>query len=172
MKNYKMNFEYKLLIMVFVLFYNCINAFAQNGILIDDLDILEKQTTVMKEYYPQIFAEVEIKDVQKINSRQSKVLFEKDNQQYEAVVNSSREELLLVATSRVVNEKELPKIVMDAFNNSKYKSWNVEKTFEVKTPYSGQFYRIDVSQKNEKTQKKEIESLFYTDLGQFKNPPY
>jgi len=80
--------------------------------------------------------------------------------------------MLLVATSRVMNEKEMPNIVMDVFNRSKYKNWNIEKTFEVTTPYSSEFYRIDVSKKNKAQKKKKTKSIFYTHLDQYKKPPY
>lgn len=172
MKKYKMKFKFKHLIMSSMLFFNGLNAFAQEGSVIKDVDVLEKQKTVLMEDYPHVFTEVEIKDVQIINDRQSKVFYEKGNQQYEAVVNSGRKDLLLVATSRVMNEKEMPNIVMDAFKSSKYKSWNIEKTFEVTTPYSSLFYRIDVSKKTTGKEKKKIKSLFYTHLGQYKKPPY
>jgi len=172
MKNYKMKFELKLFVVSSMLFFNGLIASAQEYSVIKDVDVLEKEKTVLKEDYPHVFIEVEIRDVQKINDRQSKVFYQKGNQQYEAVVNSGREDLLLVATSRVINEKEMPNIVMDAFKNSKYNSWNIERTFEVTTPYTSVFYRIDVSKENIADEKKKFESLFYTHLGQYEKPPY
>ncbi len=157
-------------LLIFLLTH-CI-ALAQEGSVIEDVDILEKQKTVLTNNYPHVFRTVEIKDVQKLNSRQSKVFYEKGNQQYEAVVNSGRKDMLLVATSKVMNENEMPNIVMDAFKRSKYKNWNIEKTFEITTPYSSGFYRIDVSKKNKAQKKKKTKSLFYTQLGQYKKPPY
>ncbi len=171
MKKYKMTFKFKHLMVSSMLFFNGLSAFAQEYSVIKDVDVLEKQKTVLKEDYPHYFTGVEIKDVQKINDRQSKVFYEKGNQQYEVVVNSGRKDLLLVATSRVINEKEMPNIVMDVFKSSEYKNWNIEKTFEVTTSYSSLFYRIDVSKKTEKKEKK-TKSLFYTHLGQYKKPPY
>jgi len=155
-----------------MIFFNGLGAFAQEYSVIKYVDVLEKQKIVLKKEYPHVFAEVEIKDVQKINSKQSKVFYEKGNQQYEVVVNSGRKDLLLVATSRVINEKEMPNIVMDAFKSSKYKNWNIEKTFEVTTPYSSLLYRIDVSKKTTGKEKNKIKSLFYSHLGQYKKPPY
>lgn len=146
-------------------------VFAQDGSVTQDVDILEKQKTVLMEDYPGAFAEVEIKDIQKINSRHSKVFYEKGNQQYEAVVNSDRQDMLLVATSKVMSENEMPKIVMDAFKSSKYRNWNLEKTYEVTTPYSGLFYRVDVSKKK-MNKKKKTKSIFYSNLGQYKKSPY
>jgi len=72
----------------------------------------------------------------------------------------------------VLNEKEMPNIVMDAFKSSEYKSWNIEKTFEVTTPYSSPFYRIDASNNNKSEEKNEIKSLFYSNLGRYKKSPY
>lgn len=167
-----MTFKFKLIIMLFMLFFNDLTAFAQEGSIIVDPDILEKQKTVLMKNYPHEFTEVEIKDVQKINSSQSKVFYEKGYQQYEVVVNSGRKDMLVVATSRVINEKEMPNIVMDAFKRSKYKNRDIEKTFEVTNSYSSPFYRIDVSKKNKTKEKKKIKSLFYTHLGQYKKPPY
>ncbi len=167
-----MKFKLNFLIVSSMLFFNGLNAFAQEHSVIRDVDVLENQKTVLKKDYPHVFTGVEIKDVQKINSSQSKVFYEKDNQQYEAVVNSDRKDLLIVATSRVINEKEMPNVVMDAFKSSEDKNRNIEKTFEVTTPYSSLFYRIDVSEKNKAQEKKNIKSLFYTHLGQYKKPPY
>ena len=80
--------------------------------------------------------------------------------------------MMLIAKCRVVEEDEMRKIILDAFKSSKYKNWDIEKTFEVKTPYSGLFYRIDISKKTYVKKKKKIKSLFYTHLGQYKEPPY
>jgi len=170
MKKYKIKFKH--IIVYSMIFFNGLGAFAQEYSVIKYVDVLEKQKIVLKKEYPHVFAEVEIKDVQKINSKQSKVFYEKGNQQYEVVVNSGRKDLLLVATSRVINEKEMPNIVMDAFKSSKYKNWNIEKTFEVTTPYSSLLYRIDVSKKTTGKEKNKIKSLFYSHLGQYKKPPY
>ncbi len=168
-KNISAKIIFNFLVILFLT--HCI-AFAQEGSMIRDVDILENQKTVLMQNYPHIFTEVEIKGVQKINSRHSKVFYEIGNQQYEAVVNSGSTEMLLVATSKVLNEKEMPNIVMDAFKSSEYKSWNIEKTFEVTTPYSSRFYRIDVSNNNKAEEKNKVKSLFYTHLGRYKKPPY
>ncbi len=154
------------------LFFNGLNALAQEGSVLKDVDILENQKTVLKEDYPHVFAEVDIKDVQKISDKHSKVFYKKGEDQYEAVVNSGRKDLLLVATSKVMNESEMPNVVMDAFKSSKYKRWNVDKTYEVTTPYSSLFYRIDVSKNKGGNKEKKTKSLFYTHLGQYKKPPY
>ncbi len=172
MKNYKMTIKLKHFIVYTMFFLYGLSAFAQEHSTIKDVDILEKQKIVLMKDYPHIFTGVEIKDVQKINSKHSKVIYENDNQQYEAVVNSDRKDMLIVATSRVINEKEMPSIVMDAFQSSEYKNWNIEKTFEVTAPNSNLFYRIDVSEKKSGDEKDKIESLFYTHMGAYKKPPY
>jgi len=140
--------------------------------VINDVDVLARQKTVLMENYPGAFTEVEIRGVQEINPTQSKVYYEIGNQQFEAVVNSGSKDMLLVATAREINETEVPNIVMDAFKSSEYKEYNIEKTFEVKTPYSNYFYRIDVSEKNKAEETGQIKSLFYTYLGRFEKPPY
>ncbi len=149
-----------------------VSVFAQSGSVLKDVDILENQEIVLKEDYPNVFAEVDIKKVQKINNKHTKVYYEKGNQHYEAVVNSGRKDLLLVATSKLITENELPNIVMDAFKSSKFKNWNIVKTFEVLTPYSSLFYRIDVTKNKRKKDESKIRSLFYSHLGQYKKPPY
>jgi len=58
-----------------ILFLTHCIGFAQEGSVIKDVDILEKQKTVLMQDYPHVFAEVEIKDVQKINSRHSKIIY-------------------------------------------------------------------------------------------------
>jgi len=173
MENQNLKHPVKLVIsFVMILISTSSIAFAQAGSVIQDVDMLEKHKTVLMEDYPNLFTEVEIVDVQRISERHSKVFYKKGNQQFEAVVNSDRQDMLLVATSRVLNVNEVPNIVMDAFRSSKYKKWNIEKTFEVTTPYSSLFYRIDVSRKKRAQDKMKVKSLFYSHLGQYKKSPY
>ncbi len=160
---------FNLLVIFFLSHYT---SFAQEGTMIKDMDVLAQQKTVLVQNYPHIFTEVEIIGVQKLNSRYTKVFYEIGNQQFEAVVDSDDNKMLLVATCKLLNEKDVPNVVMDAFKSSKYKSWNIEKTFEVTTPYSSPFYRIDVSNKNKSQGEKEIKSLFYSNLGRDEIPPY
>jgi len=173
MQNIFKNIATKTIFNFLILFFlSHLVAFSQEGIMIKDVDVLAQQKTVLTQNYPHIFTEVEIIGVQKINSRHSKVFYEIGNQQFEAVVNSADNDMLLVATSKVLNEKEMPNIVMDAFKSSEYKSWNIEKTFEVTTPYSSPFYRIDASNNNKAEEKNEIKSLLYSNLGRYKKSPY
>ncbi len=172
MKNYDTKSKFRQIMVCSILLLYGLSTFAQEYSAIEDVDILEEQKTVLMRDYPHIFTGVEIKDVRKINSKHSKVFYENGNQQYEAVVNSDRKDMLLVATCRVISEKEMPEVVMDAFKNSKYENWDIIETFEVTTPDSGLFYRIDVSKNNTMNEKEEIKSIFYTHLGQYRKPPY
>lgn len=152
----------KFQILVF-LFFISMSAVAQKK----DLGVVAEQKKVLIQNYPGLFVEDEINIIEKLDSKHSKIHYTRNNVNFEAVVNSNRKELLLVATCEEILEEQLPAIVKDAFLESKYRSSKIVKTFIVSTPYGSDFYRMDVNQK-----KKKIKSIFYTHLGTYKKPPY
>ncbi len=161
------NLKFRVLIS---LFFICMFAFAQKDSHIKDVDELAEQKRIMFQNYPGLFMEKEINNVEKLDSKHSKIFYTINNVNFEAVVNSNMKDLLLVATCQEIQEEKLPAIVIDAFHESKYGSSKIEKSFIVTTPYSSNFYRIDVNQKKKK--EKNMKSLFYDHLGKYRKPPY
>lgn len=163
-----MTYLNKLKFRFIIIFLLCnLNAVAQEGAQIKDVDILEEQKKVIMEDYPFHFENVKITNVEQINSKHSKVYYIQDSINYEAVVNSNRKDMLLIATAREIPIAELPDIVKDVFKASENGSSSIIKAFIVTTPYSSGFYRIDF-----KGDEKELESIYYDKLGQYQKPPY
>ena len=144
-----------------------INVVAQEGAPIKDVGILEEQKKVLVQDYPHHFEKVNITNVEQFSPKHSKVYYTKEGVNYEAVVNSDRKDLLLVATAREIPIAELPAIVKDALKASENGSSPIKKAFIVSTPYSSGFYRIDINQN-----AKETKSVYYDKLGQYQKPPY
>jgi len=143
---------------------------AQPGAPIENTDELAKQKTVITEDYPGIFKEEEINKIEKIDPKHSKIYYTRDHVNFEAIVNSDRKELLLIATCEEIPVDKLPKIVRDNFMRGKDGNSKIEKAFIATTPYSSDFYRIDFYKKGENGSA--LKSLFYTDKGEYMVPPY
>jgi hypothetical protein len=165
LNNFKIKQSFLILLMLVSM-----KTFAQQGAPIKYVDQLEEEEKVLVHKYRNVFKEEEIKNVEKLDSEHSKISYTRNAINYEAVVNSNRKDLLVVATCQEIPVEKLPAIVKNGFQKSKYGSNNIEKAFSVSTPYSSNFYRIDVQLKEKK--EKSIKSLFYDDKGLFKEPPY
>jgi len=163
MKKFR-NLKFSLLLMSVII---VTNANAQEDSEIQDLTFLARDKKVMIENYPGLFKEEEINKIQKLDSKHSKIFYTRGDKHFEAIVNSHREDLLLVATCEEISTKQLPAAVMSSFENSHPENKNIAKAFIVTTPYSSAFYRIDVMQ-----DKKQMKSFFYNDLGEYMIPPY
>ena len=131
---------------------------------------LKKEKEVIYENYPGIFKTEEINKVEKIDPKHSKIYYTRGKVNFEAVVNSDRKELLLVANCEQISPKRLPDIVQDAFHRSDYGKLKIQKAFIATNPYSSNYYRIDVYQKDSKVVY--YKSLFYTDKGLSMDAPY
>ena len=131
---------------------------------------LKKEKEVVYENYPGIFKTEEINKIEKIDPKHSKIYYTRGKVHFEAVVNSDRKELLLVANCEQISPKRLPDIVRDAFHKSEYGMLKIQQAFIATNAYSSDYYRIDVYQKDPKGIY--YKSLFYTDKGLYMNPPY
>lgn len=144
---------------------NSSNLFAQQGTQIKDVDELKKEDKVLIESYPHVFKGVEINKVERLNSKHAKIYYSVEGNEFEAIVNADRKDLLLVATCRVIKNDELPDIVKDVF--TKDVKGKIEKAYEVTTPYTAEIYRIDYVKKDG-----ELKSIFYNELGAVQKAPY
>ena len=124
----------------------------------------------MVENYPEVFSKVEIKRVEKLNNKHSKVYYTKGSSNFEAIVNSDRKDLLLIANCEEIAVKKLPAIVYDSFRQSEYGNYKIQKAFIVRIPYSSEFYRLDINEGNKDGHS--YKSIFFTDTGQYRTPPY
>lgn len=142
-------------------------TFAQKGAEISDVDILAEQKGVVIEHYPGVFKSEEINKIEKINDKQSKIYYQRGGANFEAVVNSDRKDLLLVATCEEIPQSTVPDIVRVHFKKSKLGVNKILKSFIVKTPTSSDFYRLDIINKD-----KQVASVFYDHLGMEMIAPY
>ena len=158
----------KFRLLIFLSFIG-MNTYAQIGSQIEDVDVLAEQKRVMIENYPGQFREEEIIKVEKKGSKRSIIYYTRNNVNFEAVVNSDRRDLMLIATCEEIPESKLPAIVKDNFLQSKSGENKIEKVFLVTTPISSIFYRIDITPKGK---YKKMKSLFYSNRGSYMKPPY
>ncbi len=91
-----------------------------------------------------------VKEVKELNDKHSKVIYEDEGIYCEVIVNSHRKDMLLIATAIEKPQDQIPEIVMEAFKQSEFSSWQIEKTLAMKTPYDSWFYAFDISQNNKK----------------------
>ncbi|REJ83796.1 MAG: hypothetical protein DWQ44_00690 [Bacteroidetes bacterium] len=163
------------IIWFFILFFfNCIlfpkPTYAQILTPTEDVRAFEENKTFYLEAYPHVLAKAKITKIEKLNEKHTMLYYTDGLNEYETVVNSARENLLLVASCRKINPDDLPDIVEDAVHRSLDVKPEIVKAFVVQTPYSYEFYRIDILLSNEEEGK--VNSLFYNSLGQYVNPPY
>ena len=151
---------------IIVLFSISLKMLAQQGAPIGDVATLSKQKKYFCETYQGVFKNEEINRIEKINAKHSKIYYTRNKVNFEAVVNSDRNEMLLVVNCQQIPIDKLPPIVKDAFHRSKYGKLKIEKAFIAANDMSADFYRIDVLV-NSKSK-----SLFYTDLGAGMESPY
>lgn len=144
-------------------------VYGQEGSKIRDMGMLEKQKQVMAETYPGIFTMDEIDSIKKLDEEHSMVSYRKFGRHYEAVVNSDRKDMLLVANCEEIPTGELPEIVRNAFSKSKDGGQAIHDAYIVTTPGSSDFFRIDFS---DPENAGILKSVFYTDLGEYHIPPY
>lgn len=144
---------------------NSTNVFAQHATQIKDVDELKTEDKVLIESYPNVFKGAEINKVERINSEHAKVYYSAEGNEFEAVVNADRKDLLLVATCKVIKNDALPDIVKDVF--TKEVKAKIEKAFAVTTPYSSEIYRIDYVEKDGT-----LKSIFYNELGAVQKAPF
>ncbi len=147
-----------------------LNAIAQPYSTIVSISELAKQKKVLVEDYPRVFNEEEINNIEKIDSKHSKIFYTRNGIHFEAIVNSDRKDLLLIATFEEISKNDLPKIVLYNFQNSNDGKSKIENAFIGTTPYTSDFYRIDIIEKTEKGNS--VKSLFYDELGKYMVPPY
>ena len=155
---------------IVALYLISINILAQQGAPEMDVDELKKEKEVVYENYPGIFKKEEINKIEKIDPKRSKIYYTRGKVNFEAVVNSDRKELLLLANCEQISPERLPGIVQGAFHRSDYCKLKIQKAFIVANPYLSNYYRIDIYQKDNNGVY--YKSLFYTDMGLYMDPPY
>ena len=151
-----------------------VSSIAQSGASVEDTDMLKQRKIVLMEDYPHIFKAAQIINVSELDQKHSVVSYTIAGNYYETVVNSDRKDLLLVATCKQIHLANIPDIVKDSFNRSESGSKDIVKAFEVTTPTSSVFYRLDavVSETIKNDTHPKTGSFFFDELGHYMNPPY
>lgn len=147
------------LLMVFIFVFSSSQLFAQPYTSIEDIDILEQQKDVLRQKYEHEFDELDVLGGYRIDEIHTMIAYKKDGIYHEAVLNSERNEMMLVSTAAQVPVEDVPDVVMNAFKDSEYGNMEVVKTFRVNTPYGEDFIRIDVKEGDE------TERVYFNELG-------
>lgn len=131
-----------------------------------DIDLLSNEEVVLVREHPHMLDTLRIIDIYDIDGKHSKIAFYEEGIYCEAIVNSERKDLMLVATGVGIPQDEVPEIVMDVVKEGDFGSWEIYNTMVMRTPYSPWFYAIDVRQDSVHLR------LFYNSKGVMKNAPY
>lgn len=133
---------------------------------IRDVDILADKQIVLHLDYPRQYDTVKIIGMNQISPKHTKVSYLQHGIYCEAIVNSDRKDMLLVATGVAIPEEEVPGPVMAAFKKSEYGDWKITNTLAMRTPYGSWFYAIDTEYGDT------FLRVFYNELGAPINAPY
>ncbi len=112
---------------------------------VEDPDLIEKYSQSLVTLYPHLSEKITLKGVFDIGDRYRLINFTDGEEDYETIVNSGREDMMIVAEFRRIPKEEIPKIVMDQLKKEDLDSWNYQKGFEYEKPGSHQMYAIEVS---------------------------
>ncbi len=145
--------------LVFIFMLSVSQLFAQPYSSIEDVDILEQQKDVLRQKYEHEFDELDILGGNRIDEIHTMIAYKKDGIYHEAVLNSERNEMMLVSTAAHIPVEDVPDVVMNAFKDSEYGNMEIVKTFQVDTPYGEDFIRIDVKEDDE------TERVYFNELG-------
>ena len=156
----------KYLMITILAFFSFLHLQGQTIMSVKDVDILDDHTIVVEKEGPYLFDTLIIENIVTLNEKHSKIQYSDEGIYHEAIVNSGRKDMLLVASLVEIPENTLPETVRDAHAKSLHKDWKSERFFVVQTPYESPFYAIDI--KNGKEHKR----VYYSKLGMYKNPPY
>lgn len=157
---------------------------------VEEVDSLKKQKAILRNMHPYIFNAAEILEIKKIDKIHSKVIFISDSIYHEAIINSSREDLLLVETAHELTLEELPDIVKDAFKrNSVFANAVILKSFEISRAEGENLFRLDILRVKTREPSEEatsnkppreaasettgeiMETIYYTGLGHVAKGP-
>ena len=133
---------------------------------IKDVDLINEKTILMERDFPSHFDTIAIMDIVPIDNDHSKIIYYDSDIKCEAIVNTDRKDMFLVATAVEIPRDEVPDFIFNAMQDTDYAAWKVENTYVMKTPYENWFYAIDVTT-NEKQER-----IFFNRSGGLKKRPY
>jgi hypothetical protein len=150
--------------MIFV--FTAGTLFAQPYESIEDIDILEQQKDVLRQKYEHEFNEIDVLGGYQLDETHTMVAYMKNGIYHEAIMNSDRKEMMLVAIEAEVPVEDVPDVVINALENDNYDIDEVVKTFRVSTPYGENFYSVDM------TEEDPGDRIYFNDLGVIQKAPY
>lgn len=133
---------------------------------IKDVDMINEKSILIERDFPSHLDTIAIMDVKPIDKDHSKIIYYDSDIRCEAIVNTGRKDMLLVATAVEIPIDEVPGYIFKAKKDTDYANWEVLKTHAMKTPYENWFYAIDV-EKNEKTER-----IYFNRFGGILKKPY
>jgi hypothetical protein len=133
---------------------------------IRDVDILADQRIVLHLDYPRQYDTLKIIRMKQISPKHTRISYIQHGIYCEAIINSDRKDMLLVASGVAIPEEEVPGPVLAAFEKSDYGDWKITGILAMRTPYESWFYAIDAEYGDT------FLRLFYNELGAPVNAPY
>lgn len=144
-------------------------GYSQNYKPIKDVDALREHEEVLQEIRPQLFNQLKIESVYKIDDTHTAIGYLKGNTYSEVIVNEEQEEMLLVLSSVEVTKEKAPNVVYDVWQKKYSNEWQLDKILYSKTPYGKDYYTI-VMYKITSDGEKHWDRVFYNELGH-QQPP-
>ncbi len=136
----------------------------------EDVAAFEENKTFYLHAYPHILEKAEITGIERLNEKHTKIYYTEGINNYETVVNSARKDLLLIATCMQIPLDKLPAIVRDVAKKTSNDKMKIINAFKVQTPYSSEFYRVDIQSSDSLVSQ--TKALFFDQTGQYVEPPY
>jgi hypothetical protein len=154
------------ILIVFIFIFSLNDLYGQPYSKIEDTDVIEEQQVVLQQKFPHYFEGLIIDSLFIINSKMSKLAYLKDDVYHEAIINRDTDDLMIVAIASKLPQEGFPKVVLNAFKDSKYGEYDILDYYYVTVPYQEDFYALDIAV------DEGFDRIFFNELGVLQNDPY
>ena len=134
---------------------------------VEDVNIINNHKSFLKQSYPNAFQSMNVLNVYSVGDDLSRVDYLYQGVEHQALLNSGKKEMLLVATYEQLPISETPGIILEAKKDSEYSKWTIERTYKVKEPSIGIYYALDLV-----SEDGEFKRVHYSHLGHMRKAPY
>ncbi len=165
--------EFTLRKFIILLLFFIVHSIGSSGQVLtptEDVALFEKNKTFYLQTYPHILEKAEVTGIERLDEKHTKIYYTDGITNYETVVNSAKKDLLLIATCMEIPLDKLPAIVRDVAQKTSNDKMKIVNAFKVQTPYSSEFYRVDIQSPDSLVSQNE--TLFFDHMGQYVEPPY
>lgn len=146
-------------------------AVAQEYTQIEDVDVLKHQKEVFIHKYPDMFETAVISAIYESPKGFAKVVYEMDGLIQDAIINTGREDMMLLEKATLIPADKIPATVITAMKDSEYGNWTLDNGFEVERPDTGMLYRLEISNVMADGTKR-TKSIYFDGLGHPAKAPF